>query len=721
MLDTIFLRVLDMSKTAAMVIAAVLVARLLLKKAPKIFSYALWAVVLFRLLCPFTLEAPVSVVPELPSVSRSYTLAEEPISVVGAGTAAYRAVGDALNGGLGMQHIATTERDETGMTRYVTTDWWSVWLLFGQYIWVSGMAVMLLCSAGSYRKIKKKLTVAVPLRDNIYLADDIRSPFVIGLLHPKIYLPCNLNQQEQGYILLHEQHHIRRLDHLIKALAFLALTIHWFNPLVWLAFILAGKDMEMSCDEAVIRKVGSQIRADYAASLLTLATGRRIIAGTPLAFGEGDPKSRIRNLSKWKKPAIWVGIICVLAISIAAVCLLTDRAEQEPLQEETLLVPGTTYVPYQCLYMNPLSSYAALGGDSGCKYVVGPNHFTTIRRNDGSILSAAVRPEVDVATDDSETLQSYIAVPKWNWQPFPYTDEEWAELYFPSSSVEEHISQHYEEMLFQPLTEEQFLLKMDGELWLVQLNSDRQRDSYLWSIYSLVPEAAMGFAQWEYAPLLSSRLPVFRFAFDMDYTEISAVCTQSPLVDWDAPEKPTDGGLLIPAGNALYWSPVDGDGSMVSYAAIHFYVHLEDGTALSGTIYIDGGGISSGRRIYTATIVGTGLHLDPNTVGEGGIISAAAEPHVALHDLTTGDLEISAEDLARCVFYTNTSKISVTVTGGEFDGTVHLLDISQNNARILEAAVNTQETRCRFSGLTSARLYRIECEDLAGCTLTISG
>ena len=324
MLDNIYMQVLDMSKTASIVILVVVLARLLLKKAPKVFSYALWAVVLFRLLCPVTFEAPVSIVPEMNSVSQGYTLSEESISVFGAGEAAYQAVGDALNGGLGIQHIRTTEKTETGMTKYVTTDWWSVWILFGQYVWVAGITAMLIYSAVSYLKLRKKLSVVVPLRDNIFIADDIKSPFVVGLFRPKIYLPCNLGDKAQEYIILHEQHHIKRLDHVMKALAFLALAIHWFNPLVWVAFVLASKDMEMSCDEAVIRKVDGDVRADYSASLLTLATGRRIIAGTPLAFGEGDTKGRINNLSKWKKPAVWVVLIAVVACAVLAVTVLTN-------------------------------------------------------------------------------------------------------------------------------------------------------------------------------------------------------------------------------------------------------------------------------------------------------------------------------------------------------------------------------------------------------------
>lgn len=329
MLDRLYMQILDMSKTASIVILIVILCRLLLRKAPKVFSYALWTIVLFRLLCPVALETQVSFVPKMTSVSQGYTLSDEPISVLGASEAAYQAVGDALNGGLGVQHIPTTEKSDDGMVRYVSTDWWSVWILFGKYVWVVGMACMLLYSVLSYRKIRKQIQIAVPLRDNILIADDIKSPFVIGFIRQKIYLPCNLGEKEQEYIILHEQHHIRRFDHVIKALAFFALTIHWFNPLVWLAFVLACRDMEMSCDEAVIHKLGSDVRADYSASLLTLATGRRIIAGTPLAFGEGDTKGRIKNLAKWKKPAIWVLVLAIIVCLALGVCLLTDRMTRQ--------------------------------------------------------------------------------------------------------------------------------------------------------------------------------------------------------------------------------------------------------------------------------------------------------------------------------------------------------------------------------------------------------
>lgn len=329
MLDRLFLQILDMSKTASVVILAVLLARLLLKKAPKIVSYGLWAVVLFRLLCPVAVKAPVSIIPEMTPAAQNYRLSGEPISLAGAGIAAYRAVGDALNGGLGIQYIPTTETEDDGSVRYATSSWGEVWILAGQYIWVAGMAVMLLRSVAGYGRLRRKIRIAVPLGDDgtVYIADEIQSPFVLGIFRPKIYLPCGLGEREQEYIILHEEHHIRRGDHIWKIAAFLALCVHWFNPLVWAAFVLAGKDMEMSCDEAVVCEMGEGVRAEYSASLLALATGRRSFAGTPLAFGEGDTKARIRNLGRWKQPVLGGLVAAVAACLLLTVCLATDPAD----------------------------------------------------------------------------------------------------------------------------------------------------------------------------------------------------------------------------------------------------------------------------------------------------------------------------------------------------------------------------------------------------------
>ena len=251
--------------------------------------------------------------------------------------------------------------------------------------------------------------------------------------------------------------------------------------------------------------------------------------------------------------------------------------------------------------------------------------------------------------------------------------------------------------------------------------------TYLWSIYSLIPESAMGVAQWEYAPMLSSRSPVFPFTFDMDYTEISAVCVDGLLVDWETPGKTSDHNMTFKKGVPLCWSPQNEDALRVSRAAIQFTVLNGDENICSGTLYIEGaGGNSDGRPIYTASIVGTGLHLEPNPEQEGGIITLVdsnmdAHP-VVEHDLTISDIEATVDEIDRYVFYTNSTQIAVEVeSDADFDGKIVLVDISQNNAEILEAKVSSDDNDCLFTGLTSARRYKLSCEGLDGCTLTVSG
>ena len=324
MLDMLFAHILDMSLRGGVVIVAVMLVRLLLKKAPKVFSYALWGVVLFRLLCPVSIQLPVSVVPDMESVAEGYRFAHDPITVIDAGKAVYQAADDAANRQLDVQQVYIDVPSSLGGYRLRAATLSEIFVMAGQFVWLAGVAAFLIYSIISCIKLRRKLIGATPLRGNVFLADHIDSPFVLGLIKPKIYLPSALREGERGYIIAHERHHVRRLDHIIKPVAFFALTLHWFNPLVWLGYVLFCKDMEMSCDEAVIKKMGADIRADYSASLLNLATGKPIIGITPLAFGEGDTKSRIENLSKWKKPLLWVTIVSVAVCLVAGVCLVTD-------------------------------------------------------------------------------------------------------------------------------------------------------------------------------------------------------------------------------------------------------------------------------------------------------------------------------------------------------------------------------------------------------------
>lgn len=302
MLD-VFLQVLNMSFTASIIILFVLVARLLLKRAPTVFSYAMWSVVFFRLLCPFSFESMFSLLPANASpLSTNVVYSQAPQFHTG-----IAAVDNSVN----LTMPAPTSGASINPVQVAAA--------LGEVLWLAGIVVLVAYSIVSLLRLRKSLVGAVKLRDNVLLADHIASPFVIGLFRPKIYLPSTLSEREQGFIILHEQTHIRRLDHVMKIVAFAALCIHWFNPLVWLAFTLTIKDMEMSCDESVMRQLGAGIKAEYSTSLLSLATGRRIISGTPLAFGEGDTKSRIKNVLQYKKPAMWVTLAALIAV--ASLCI----------------------------------------------------------------------------------------------------------------------------------------------------------------------------------------------------------------------------------------------------------------------------------------------------------------------------------------------------------------------------------------------------------------
>ena len=338
----IFSTVLNMSLTASVVIGVALLLRLLLSDAPKGYSYALWSVVLFRLLCPVSVESGLSILPD----GLGYRPGEQAMEIYEAmepgelPTAAYHAVGDVLNGGLGTVTVKVEPGHGAGEgSGYGSLMHPEVWFLVFARLWPTGAALLAGYSLWSLFCLRRRLSAAVLLRDNIYRAEGIGTPFVLGVVRPKIYLPAGILEAEMPYIIRHEEYHIRRGDHIIKILAFAALCIHWFNPLVWLAFVLAGKDMEMSCDEAVLKQMGGDIRADYSQSLLALATGRRRFAATPLAFGEGDPKGRIKNVLKWKKPKVWVSALA-LSICIVGICACAvdpKTPEVPPVQVPTQL------------------------------------------------------------------------------------------------------------------------------------------------------------------------------------------------------------------------------------------------------------------------------------------------------------------------------------------------------------------------------------------------
>lgn len=308
MLEKAFLEVLNMSFTASLVILFVLGARLLLKKSPAMISYALWSVVLFRLVCPFSFESDLSLLP-IKTNPISQDIIYEGVPTIGTGISA---IDHSVNQLL------------PAATPAASVNPLQIWIFVGTVVWLLGMGILAAYSMITLWKLQRRLKNAIHEKDNIYTTGNLDTPFVIGILRPKIYLPASLTEAEKTYILLHEKMHIRRFDHVTRIVSFFVLCLHWFNPLVWVAFLVSGRDMEMSCDEAVIKQLGNEVKKEYSSSLLTLATGRRNIGGTPLAFGEGDTKGRIKNVLNYKRPSFWVVAIALTVALIIGIGSLVN-------------------------------------------------------------------------------------------------------------------------------------------------------------------------------------------------------------------------------------------------------------------------------------------------------------------------------------------------------------------------------------------------------------
>lgn len=315
-MEKLFLQVFDMSVTASYVILFVLVARILLKRTPKIFSYALWAIVGFRLLFPFSFESAWSLLPtQIKPVTETPVIEGTPITPT--------AITDNSN-------IHYVESLLPTATIGASVDPIQIVIFVCSWIWAMGFIGLMIYSFVSMFRLKQKLKHATHFQENIYIANGLKTPFVLGFFHPKIYLPAGLYVKEREYILLHEQTHIRRGDHIIKIFAFFLVCLHWMNPLVWIAFIYMSRDMEMSCDESVLKKLGYKVKQSYSTSLLSLATGRNFLKGSPLAFGgEGDVKGRIKNVLSYKKPTLWVGMTGTIIVIVLAIGLLANPSQMK--------------------------------------------------------------------------------------------------------------------------------------------------------------------------------------------------------------------------------------------------------------------------------------------------------------------------------------------------------------------------------------------------------
>ncbi len=324
----VFLSVLNMSVTGCYVIIAVLLGRLLLKKAPKKYSYLLWSAAGFRLACPISFASVLSVFNTgLFNMTKAQSAGETVLQYIPPDIG--RMAEPSLTVGISAANTVISERLPVypGVS---SVNPLNTWLLAGTIIWLIGLAALVAYSLLSYLRLRKRVSTAVRLTGNVFEADTIRSPFVLGVVKPRIYIPFGLSEREKSYILRHEACHIDRKDPVVKLAAFLILCLHWFNPLVWLAFMLMARDMEMSCDEKVLSETGGDIRSDYSTSLLSFAVGRRFPGASPLAFGESLVRGRIKNILRFKKPRVGMtALAALLCIAVIVSCAANPKGNRE--------------------------------------------------------------------------------------------------------------------------------------------------------------------------------------------------------------------------------------------------------------------------------------------------------------------------------------------------------------------------------------------------------
>lgn len=309
-MSELFLKIVNMSISASWVVIAVLTLRFCLKKAPKWVNVLLWGIVAVRMVFPFSIESVLSLIPSAETISPTIMMEQSPSVQTGV-PALNHVINPVISGSFTPAPGASANPLQ-------------IWIPVLAGIWLFGIAALFLYSAVSYWRLRRKVCEAVILRGNIYQSEKVCSPFVLGIIRPKIYLPYHMDSREMDHVIAHEQTHIRRKDHWWKPLGFLLLTTHWFNPLMWLSYILLCRDIELACDEKVIRKMSNEQRADYTQALVACSVDRRLITACPLAFGEIGVKERVKSVMNYKKPAFWIVLASVIVCAVIAVCFLTN-------------------------------------------------------------------------------------------------------------------------------------------------------------------------------------------------------------------------------------------------------------------------------------------------------------------------------------------------------------------------------------------------------------
>ncbi len=516
-----FLEVVNMSISASWIVLAVLLFRFLLKKAPKWINVLLWGIVAVRLICPFSFESVLSLIPSSQTINPEIALNSP---VIDSGVTI---IDNVVNPIISETTLALQPEKDINFFQFIMP------YLAG--LWLAGIAALLIYTAVSFIRLKKKIGTAVILRDNIYQSENVISPFVLGIIKPKIYLPFNINGQDMEHVIAHEQAHIRRKDHLWKPLGFLVLTLHWFNPLVWLGYVLLCRDIELACDEKVVKELDSVQRADYSEALLTCSVNRKMIAACPLAFGEVGVKNRVKSVLNYKKPAFWIIVIAVIVSIATAVCFLTDPLKKSEIQNGIYSLSEELYSDGSA---DDIESRRIELKTRGGMHVY---HFIDEVLSTGGLykevhskkdLSALFSCSSEFSAD--ENLKTLLKNNKDAWYDKPFDN-----------------IKTYPYIL---------MSQKDGSLYMVFAdfeNGELTKIRYIRELdFAGNVDAKMFY--WTYNPMLSfTGHSFYPFEFDLDYTYVIASCENGYMQNLEADGQPKDKSLQFTKGQNIYWTPDD--------------------------------------------------------------------------------------------------------------------------------------------------------------------
>ena len=391
----IFLGFLNRSLAAGILILAVVLVRLVFKKAPRWLLCALWALAAVRLVCPVSIESVLSLIPSAEPVQPEIIVSAQP-----AITSGIPAVDAIVNPPLAAAFTPSPAQSANPL---------QIWTFVAACVWLAGIAALLLYAAVSALRLRLRVRTAVRLEQSVYQSEFVPSPFILGVIRPRIYLPYGLEPNAQEMVLAHERAHLRRGDQLWKPLGYLILTAYWFNPVCWLAYILFCRDIEAACDEKVVRELGEGCKAAYSRALLACSVPRKLITACPLAFGETGVKSRIKSVLNYKKPAFWLVLAAVIASVAVAVCFLTDPKREDPAQNSPAAEEAAAQAPAQSIDASSAPE-PAIDEQAG----LDPDFFTG---TDGYGESVTVQAVFTAATEAGGNWGAYLPATGWLQEP----------------------------------------------------------------------------------------------------------------------------------------------------------------------------------------------------------------------------------------------------------------------------------------------------------------